>query len=74
MSNIYSVDIYYSNKALHVDLERYPPANEASREVSNLTERKIMHTPVCCLFSTKNVENAYFDQRLECAAPKHWSK
>ena len=24
----------------------YPPANEASREVANLTERKKLHTPV----------------------------
>ena len=24
----------------------YPPANEASREVTNFTERKISHTPV----------------------------
>ena len=22
----------------------------------------------------KNLQIAYFDQRLECAAPKHWSK
>ena len=26
------------------------------------------------LFTTKNIENAYFDQRLECAAPKCWLK
>ena len=26
------------------------------------------------LFNTKNAENDYFDQRLECAAPKCWSK
>ena len=26
------------------------------------------------LFSTKNVEKAYFDQRLECTAPKRWLK
>ena len=26
------------------------------------------------LFSTKNAENDYFDQSLECAAPKRWSK
>ena len=26
------------------------------------------------LFSTKNAENDSFDQRLGCAAPKHWSK
>ena len=26
------------------------------------------------LLSTKSIENAYFDQRLECAAPKLWSK
>ena len=26
------------------------------------------------LFSTKNAENDYFDQRLESAAPKRWSK
>ena len=25
-------------------------------------------------FSTTNVENEDFDQHLECAAPKHWSK
>ena len=26
------------------------------------------------LFCSKNAENDYFDQRLECAAPKRWSK
>ena len=26
------------------------------------------------LFCTKNAENDYFDQRLECTAPKCWSK
>ena len=26
------------------------------------------------LFCTKYAENDYFDQRLECAAPKRWSK
>ena len=26
------------------------------------------------LFAEKNAENDYFDQRLECAAPKRWSK
>ena len=26
------------------------------------------------LFGMKNNEKAYFNQRLECAAPKHWSK
>ena len=26
------------------------------------------------LFSTKNAENDFFNQRLECAAPKRWSK
>ena len=25
-------------------------------------------------FCTKNAENDYFDQRLECAATKRWSK
>ena len=25
-------------------------------------------------FCVKNVEKVYFDQRLECEAPKHWSK
>ena len=25
-------------------------------------------------FCRKNAENDYFDQRLECAAPKRWSK
>ena len=29
---------------------------------------------ISCFFSTKNAENGYFDQRLECAAPKCWSK
>ena len=36
---------------------------------------------ICCkfvaflkLFCSKNAENDYFDQRLECAAPKCWSK
>ena len=26
------------------------------------------------VFKQKNVKNAYFNQRLECAVPKHWSK
>ena len=26
------------------------------------------------LFSTKNAENDYFNQHLECAVPKRWSK
>ena len=26
------------------------------------------------LYSIKNVEKAYFDQHLECAAPKRWLK
>ena len=26
------------------------------------------------LFNIKNVKNEDFDQLLECAAPKHWSK
>ena len=26
------------------------------------------------VFCSKNAENDYFDQRLECAAPKRWSK
>ena len=26
------------------------------------------------LLSTKNAEKDYFDQRLECAVPKRWSK
>ena len=25
-------------------------------------------------FLYKNIEKAYFNQRLECAEPKHWSK
>ena len=35
---------------------------------------------ICCnylafsAFLHKNAENDYFDQRLECAAPKRWSK
>ena len=32
-------------------------------------------TFLCVLsFIAKNAENDYFDQRLACAAPKHWSK
>ena len=26
------------------------------------------------VFCSKNAENDYFDQHLECAAPKRWSK
>ena len=29
---------------------------------------------LCNMFLAKNVKNAYFNQRLECAAPKQWSK
>ena len=36
---------------------------------------------ICCkflaffkVFCSKNIENDYFEQRLECAAPKRWSK
>ena len=26
------------------------------------------------IFQHKNIENTYFDQHLECAAPKRWLK
>ena len=43
--------------------------------------KKRVFAKICCkflaflnLFCLKNAENDYFDQRLECAAPKLWSK
>ena len=46
---------------------------------ANLNKR--VFAKFCCkflaflkLFSSKNAENDYFDQRLKWAAPKRWSK
>ena len=32
----------------YINLQYYPPASEASKEVANLTERKNPHTPIWC--------------------------
>ena len=44
-------------------------------------QKKLFFTEICCkilallrFFCSKNPENVYFNQRLECAAPKRWSK
>ena len=44
------------------------------------TLKNMFSAKICCKFLAffsflqKNAENDYFDQRLECAAPKRWSK
>ena len=45
------------------------------------TQKNVFFARICCkflafleLFCRKNSENDYFDQHLECAAPKRWSK
>ena len=44
------------------------------------TKKTVFFAEICCkfldfsAFCNKNAENDYFDQRLEWAAPKRWSK
>ena len=37
------------------------------------TQKNVFFAANFLLFCRKNAENDYFDQRLECAAPKRWS-
>ena len=49
-----------------------PPKNELFplKSVQNFAENFLLFW----LFVVKNIKIAYFDQRLECAAPNRWSK
>ena len=38
------------------------------------SKQNLKEITVFQLFCTKNAEKTYLDQRLECAAPKQWSK
>ena len=40
----------------------------------NFAANLLNFTPFLKLLVVKNLKNEYFDQRLGCAASKHWSK
>ena len=55
--------------------------SKQSTSVLVQTKKTCFFAKFCCkylvflkLYSTKNAENDYFDQLLECAAPKRWWK
>ena len=68
------VHFHYNNNPLHFTLND-------SREQFRCKLKNVFFAKFCCkflaylrFFCTTNAENYYFNQRLECAAPKCWSK
>ena len=63
-----------SNKSGHQSL-RYKVNQHFGTNLTNVFCKILLQ--IACffkLFGVKNAENDYFDQCLECAAPKRWSK
>ena len=53
----------------------YSQKNQANLKKKNFLQNFAANfLPFLKLFSTKNAENDYFNQPLECTAPKLWSK
>ena len=55
--------------------------NKTDDQRFGANSKNVFFATFCCkflaflkLFSTKNAENDYFNQRSECAVPKRWSK
>ena len=68
------VHFHYNNNPLHFTL------NDSREQFRCKLKKRVfckILLQISCLFKvfcTKNDENYYFNQRLECAAPKCWSK
>ena len=55
--------------------QKHKKINQANLKKKNFLQNFAANfLPFLKLFSTKNAENDYCNQRLECAAPKLWSK
>ena len=55
-------------------LDQHPGANKKKHLFAKFWNTFLAFSSFFSFFDTKNIEKVYFDQHLECTAPKHWSK